>query len=74
MELLCLSTSPSSAILSEIYLQYMEYKQYRKILQKRNIIGYFRYVDDILLMFAYTLTDINSVLHEFNHVNSHSSR
>ena len=49
----------------------MEYNFYSKIIQKHNILGYYRYVNDIPIIFDYTLTDINLVLHEFNQVNSH---
>jgi hypothetical protein len=63
--------SSSSAILSEIYLQYMEHNYYSNILLKNNNIGYFLYIDDILLIFDHICTDINLVLHEFNQINSH---
>jgi hypothetical protein len=41
--------APTSVILAEVYVQYMGHKQLYQILKKR-IIGYFRYVDDILIM------------------------
>jgi regulator of PEP synthase PpsR (kinase-PPPase family) len=44
----------------------MEHRTFHKILQNRHIIGYFCYVDDILLIFDKTITDINQVLNEFN--------
>jgi hypothetical protein len=58
----------TSAIFSEIYLQYMEHTTLAEILIKHNIQGYFRYVDDILLIYDITTTDINSVLNQFNSV------
>jgi hypothetical protein len=63
--------SPPSATLSEMYLQYLEYNNYNNIIQNNNIIGYFRYVDDIWIIFNHTRTDINHVLQEFNQVNNH---
>ena len=59
--------APTSPTLSEIYLQYMENIHLYKILNKNNIIGYFRYVDDILIIYNQDLTDIDQVLDEFNY-------
>jgi hypothetical protein len=42
---------PSSAILLEIYLQHLEHTKITDILTQHNIIGYFRYVDDILVIY-----------------------
>ena len=42
--------APTSAILAEVYIQHMEHTQIYDILNKQNIIGYFRYVDDILIV------------------------
>jgi hypothetical protein len=39
--------SPTSSILSEIYLKYVENKAMYDILKRNNITGYFRYLDDI---------------------------
>ena len=36
------------------------------ILTKHNILGYFRYVDDVLLVYDSTVTDILEVLNDFN--------
>jgi hypothetical protein len=63
--------SPSSAIPSEIFLQFLESNHYSNILQNNKVIDYFRYVDDVLIVYYNTQTDINQVLHEFNQVNSH---
>jgi hypothetical protein len=43
--------APTSSILSEIYLRYVEHTKISKILIHHNILGYFRYVDDILIAF-----------------------
>jgi hypothetical protein len=43
--------APTSAILAEAYLQHKEHKQLYPILKKYQIIGYLRYVDDILIIY-----------------------
>jgi hypothetical protein len=42
--------APTSSILSEIYLQFLENNRICKILTKHNIKGFFHYVDDILIV------------------------
>jgi hypothetical protein len=44
----------------------MEHKQIYPILLKHKIIGYFRYVDDILLIYNQNKTNIKEMLAEFN--------
>jgi hypothetical protein len=58
--------APTSAILAEAYLQHMEHKQLYPILIKLQIIGYFRYVDDILIICNQKKTNIDETLAEFN--------
>ena len=58
--------APSSAILSEVYLQHLEHFKIADILLKHNVIGYFRYVDDILLVYNEECTDINEIYDSFN--------
>jgi hypothetical protein len=58
--------APSSSILSELYLQYIEHTIIFDTLTKHNILGYFRYVDDVLIAYDTTVTDIHEVLHDFN--------
>jgi hypothetical protein len=60
--------APSFTFLSEIYLQYVEFNYIVDIITKYNILGYFRYVDDILIICDSTNTDIYSVLNEFNKI------
>jgi hypothetical protein len=43
--------APSSAILAEIFLQNNEHNEIYKILRKHKIEGYFRYVDDKLIIY-----------------------
>jgi len=58
--------APTSPILSEIYLQYMEHSHLYTILTENKILGYFRYVDDILIMYNEEDTDIERILNQFN--------
>jgi hypothetical protein len=51
---------------SEICLQYIENTAIYDILRHNNIAGYFRYVDDILINYNKTTTDILDVFNSFN--------
>jgi hypothetical protein len=60
--------APTSAILAEVlvYIQHMEHKQLYPILTRHQIMGYFRYVDDILVIYNQNKTNIHEILAEFN--------
>jgi hypothetical protein len=58
--------APTSAILAETYLQYLEHNHTYTTLIKHQIIGYFRYVDDILIIYNNSKTHIDAMLMEFN--------
>jgi hypothetical protein len=58
--------APTSAILAEVYIQNMEHKQLYPILTRHQIMGYFRYVDDVLIIYYQNKTNIHEVLAEFN--------
>ncbi|GFG38801.1 hypothetical protein Cfor_02813 [Coptotermes formosanus] len=60
--------APSSAILSEFFLQYIESNQIINILTKNKILGCFRYIGDILILYDHTSTDINNLLNELNQI------
>jgi hypothetical protein len=60
--------APTSAILAETYIQNMERTQINHILKAQQIIAYFRYVDDILIIYDNKNTDINQTLNEFNNL------
>ena len=62
--------APSSSILSELYLQHMEHTRALHTLTKPRIVAYFRYVDDILLIYNRNLTDIEDILSSFNSFSS----
>jgi len=53
--------SPTSSIFSEIFLQHIENTAIFDILVHNNIIGYFRYVEDILIVYNDTITNIQDV-------------
>jgi hypothetical protein len=57
--------APTSAIIAEIFLQNLEHNQICNILTKY-IIGYFRYVDDILIIYDINKTHIDTMINEFN--------
>ena len=57
---------PTSSVFSEIYLQYIENTAVCDIVTHNNITGYFRYVDDILIVYDRTTTDILKVFDSFN--------
>ena len=58
--------APTSSVFSEIYLQYLENTALSDILIQHNVLGYFRYVDDILIIYKEDHTDIHHVLNLFN--------
>ena len=58
--------APTSSILSEVYLQYLESTTICELLEKHKIESYFRYVDDILIVYKEHKTNIHRMLNEFN--------
>ena len=65
--------APSSGLIAELFLQHTENAQLAHPSHKHRITGYFRYVDDILLIFDPNHTDIQTILTDFNslHPNLH---
>jgi hypothetical protein len=61
--------APTSSVLSEIHLQYLEHTAIFDILLQHQITGYYRYVDDILLIYDTRHTDKHEVLDQFNKIN-----
>jgi hypothetical protein len=51
---------PTSAIFSEIFIQYLEHTIIHKILIKHQIIDYYRYVDNILIIYNSERTNIQN--------------
>ena len=60
--------APTSSILSEFYLQYLENTRIFNLLINHKIEGYFRYVDDILIVYNERKTNIDQLLDQFNNV------
>jgi hypothetical protein len=58
--------SPSSGTISEIFLQYLEHSRLTPIADELQLINYYRYVDDVLIMFDEGHTDINTITNRFN--------
>jgi hypothetical protein len=58
--------SPTSSVFSEIFLQHIESTAIYKILIQNYIIGYFRYVDDILIIYNKSITNIHEAFKAFN--------
>jgi hypothetical protein len=60
--------APTSAILAEMFIQHLEHNDILKILQKYHILDYYRYVDDILIIYNESYTDIKNALNDFNSI------
>jgi hypothetical protein len=60
--------APTSAILAEIFIQYLEHNDIIQILQKHHILDYYRYVDDILIIYNENCTNIQDTSNDFNSV------
>jgi hypothetical protein len=58
--------APSSAILTETFIQYMEHNHIVNILNKFHIQDYYRYVDDILMIYNEDTTNIDDMIGAFN--------
>ena len=57
---------PTLSVLFEVHLQFMEHNKLYTILLQNNILVYFRYVDDILIVCNDSNTDIDKLLVHFN--------
>jgi hypothetical protein len=60
--------APSSAMLSEMFLQFVESNSILDILVNYKILVYLRYVDDVLTVYNHSITDKNLVLQRFNKI------
>jgi hypothetical protein len=58
--------SPTSPVLSAVYIQFMENTKLHTILIKNKVLGYFRYIDDILIVYNDADTDVDVLLDLFN--------
>ena len=60
--------APTSSVLSEIYLECMENTKIFEILHNSKVEGYYRFVDDILIVYNENHTDTEEVQKSFNDI------
>jgi hypothetical protein len=60
--------APTSSLLPEVFLQNLEHNSICKILVENKVVAYFRYVDDILIVYDKQQTDITHLLALFNNL------
>jgi hypothetical protein len=58
----------TSAVTAETFIQYLEHTKIIKILNKHQIIYYYRYVDDILIIYNTHTTNTEDTVMELNTV------
>ena len=60
--------APTSGIIAEFFLQHLEDTDLAHLSRKHKITAYFRYFDDILIIYDYRHTNINSLQNNFNKI------
>jgi hypothetical protein len=60
--------APTSAILAEVFMQYLEHNHITNIRKKHHIIDYYRHVDDILIIYKEDCINTDDMLKEFNSI------
>jgi hypothetical protein len=65
--------SPSSDLIAQMFLQHTEHIHLARLSAKHKITSYFRFVDDILIIFDHRQSSIQAILADFNtlHPNLH---
>jgi hypothetical protein len=63
--------APTSAIIAETFIQYVEHTKIIEVLKKHHITDYYRYVDDILIIYNMHTTNIDNTLADFNTLHPH---
>jgi hypothetical protein len=58
--------APSSGLIAECFLQHTENTHLAPLSHKHKIINYIRYVDNVLVIYDFTHTDIHNILTYFN--------
>jgi len=58
--------APTSGLIAEFFLQNLENTHLAHLTEKHKITGYFRYVDDILLIYYPDHTNIQDITDDFN--------
>jgi hypothetical protein len=61
---------PTYAILEEIFIQYLEHIKVIEVLNKHHTVDYYRYVEDILIVYNVHTTNIHDTLTDFNTIHS----
>ena len=56
----------TSGIIAEFFLQNLENSHLTHLFNKHKIMGYFRYVDDILIIYDSRHTNINNIQNDYN--------
>jgi hypothetical protein len=59
--------APTSAILAEIFIQHLEHKYINPILNTQ-VIAYYRYIDDMFIIYNKKKTNIEETLKDFNNI------
>jgi hypothetical protein len=54
--------APTSAVLAETFIQYLEHTEIIKILDKYQIIDYYRYVNTVLIIYNTNTRNIENAL------------
>jgi hypothetical protein len=62
--------APSSALITEIFLQHAELTHLNPITGKCHITGYFRFVYNIFITYDSSQTNIQSILNNFNNIHT----
>jgi hypothetical protein len=62
--------APTSTLLSEVYRQHLQHISIADILNKHKIIDYYRYMDDILIVYDERKTNIINMLENFNAIHT----
>jgi hypothetical protein len=63
--------APTSSIFAEIFVQCLEHNYIIKILQKHHVMDYYRYADDVLIVYNDEHTNIQDTLQDFSNTSIH---
>ena len=63
--------TPTSSLIAEFFLQNLENIQFAHLTEKHKIAGYFRNVDEILLIYDPDHTNIQDITNDFNSLHPH---
>ena len=58
--------APSFGLIAEIFLQYIEHLYLPHLTEKHKIFDYYSYVDDILILFDTSQSNIQNITNDFN--------